>query len=272
MRQVRTANKINSSKATSNQPYVSAIAVERAADILFKLAEDNGSSVSELARHLGIGLSTVHRILIALLRRGLVEQDPDTERYRLTWRMVALARSGHKQDDVREIALPFMRQLCELTGETITLTVRSGFERVCIEQVESPQEVRWHTEIGRIEPLYAGATGKLLLAYMADKQRKQYFATFSPRKLTPYTTIGARSLEEECQLIRDRGYAIGSQDHVIGTAGIATPIFRRGGGVIAAVGIGAPAMRCSVQQLETWATALVACSQAISAQLGSGTF
>lgn len=225
---------------TTEKRYPSSIAVERAVDVLFLIAERNDATVTDLARAIGSSGSAVHRILTALKRKGLVEQRPDTERYALSWSMLALTRSLRERADLRTVSLSHMAGLRDLTEETVTLNVRSGFERVCIEQIESPHEVRWRSEIGRHSPIYAGATGKVLLTHFPPPERERYFSTVDRPRLSPYTTTDRHELERELERIRDRGYAIGIQDRVLGVAGVSAPIFDESGSAIAALTIAGP--------------------------------
>ncbi|MBI3746517.1 MAG: helix-turn-helix domain-containing protein, partial [Chloroflexi bacterium] len=58
--------------------------VDRAASLLLALGETAGEAgVTELARRLGLHKSTASRLLSTLERRGLVEQDEETGKYRL---------------------------------------------------------------------------------------------------------------------------------------------------------------------------------------------
>ena len=82
----------------------SALAVERAADVLFLLARLGDVSISELAAATDSSASAVHRILTALRNKGLVEQDPDTQHYELSRAVLRLAKSLSSRADVRRIS------------------------------------------------------------------------------------------------------------------------------------------------------------------------
>ena len=117
----------------TDRPNASALAVERAAEIMYLLAEWGDGSVSELAEATGSTGSAVHRILTALKRKDLVHQELDSQRYSLSWAVLSLARSLSARADVRTLAYPHMLKLRDISDETITLNVRSGLDRVCIE-------------------------------------------------------------------------------------------------------------------------------------------
>ena len=230
----------------------SALAVERAAEILLLLAQtDSGSlSVTELARETKASGSAIHRILTALRRKQLVDQHPETQRYALSWRMLTLFRQMNSRADLRGVVYPYMVRLRDLTAETITLNVRSGFERVCIEAVEGAHEVRWVAQIGQLAPLHSGVTGELLLAYAAEPERRAFWRHLVQlRKADP--SIPSRSaLEGRVQAIAAQGYALARSTNVQGIDAVSAPILGADRRIAAALTIAGPAERCTLERLE----------------------
>jgi DNA-binding IclR family transcriptional regulator len=247
--------------------YSSAVAVERAADLLFLMAERGEASLTDLAREIGSSGSAVHRILMALKKKGLVQQAGENGPYALSWSILALTQRLTAEADLRTISRAYMIVLRDHTEETVALNVRSGFQRVCIDRVEGTHEVRWHQEIGRVSPLYAGATGRALLAYFSAAELKLFFQTTKLRKVTPYTTVKRKDVVSELAVIRQQGYAIGSQDRTVGVAAIAVPIFDSGGRAQATLTVAGPAERCSPERLEHWVEPLIDAAGAISGLL-----
>lgn len=246
----------------------SAVAVERAADVLFLLADCGECSVTQLSRSIGSSASAVHRILVALKRKGLVEQRADSERYALSWSVLALGRSLNARANLRTVALAFMTELRDLSGETVSLNVRIGQERMCIDQVESAQEVRWVARIGVPSPLYAGATGWALLAHMGERERDAYLAGVRLEQLTPYTVADPVRLRRELARVRADGYAVSLQDRIVGLGGISAPIFDHSGAAIAAITIGGRADHLTEQMFRGWAPAVMAAAQRITELIG----
>jgi IclR family transcriptional regulator, acetate operon repressor len=242
--------------------YPSAVAVERAADILASLAERKTASVMELAAAVGLSGSAVHRILTALKRKGLIEQDTLTERYSLSWGILALARSLVNEDHLRAIALNYMIKLRDLTGETVTLYVRAGFDRICIEQVESSHEIRYRAEVGRLLPLHAGASGLALLAFAPESELEEFLRVVHLESLTDSTLSDTEDLRKELARIRARGYCFAKNDRVAGLAGLSTPILDAAGFARAVVTIAGPTERIVKGDRKAWAeAAAAACSE-----------
>jgi IclR family acetate operon transcriptional repressor len=248
----------------SERPYSSAVAVERAADLLFLIAERGEASLTELARAIGSSGSAVHRILTALKKKGLIQQAEENGSYSLSWSILALTQRLASEADIRSISRPYIASLRDLTGETVTLNVRSGFQRVCIDRMEGPHEVRWHQEIGKVSPLYTGATGRAMLAYFSVEELEQFLKTVELRKLTPYTTVKHEDLVKELALVRKQGYAIGTQDRILGVAAMAAPIFDANQRAGAALTIAGPSERWSRKRMREWIEPLKTSSGEIS--------
>jgi DNA-binding IclR family transcriptional regulator len=253
---------------TGDRANASAVAVERAADVLFLLAEHGESSVTDLARSIGSSPSAVHRILVALKRKGLVEQRANTEGYALSWSVLALGRGLNEQSGLRTVALPFMTQLRDSTGETVSLNVRTGFERICVDQVESRHEVRWVARVGVPSPLYAGATGWALLGHMSEHELKVYLSKVKLSPLTPHTVVDHKALRHELMTVRANGYAISMEDRIIGLAGISAPIFDRTGSAYAAITVGGRADRLDANTFKSWAPSMKEAARKITEQSG----
>jgi DNA-binding IclR family transcriptional regulator len=245
----------------------SALAVERAAEILFTLAQRGNASISELALATGTTGSAVHRILTALRRKSLVEQDGDTQRYELSRAVLSLAKSLSSRADFRTVSLPRMFKLRDITHETVTLNVRSGSGRVCVEQVEGIHEIRWLSEIGRIMPLHSGVTGKVLLAFADGRDLAGYLRSLSSIRRREPGAPDRASLERDIEQIRRAGYALAETDRVAGIAAISAPIFETSGPVIAAMTVAGPAWRCRREQLKDWVSDLKSTTEEISALL-----
>jgi DNA-binding IclR family transcriptional regulator len=161
-----------------------------------------------------------------------------------------------------------MLKLRDVSDETITLNVRSGLERVCIEQVESRHEVRWVAEIGRILPLHSGVTGRVLLAYATPKEISAYLRSLDSGHRSAPDAPDAATLASELEQIRQKGYALALRDRVRGISAISAPIREPGGMVAAALTMAGPGERCTQDKLKGWVPHLAKATQEISELLG----
>ncbi len=130
-------------------------------------ARDRTFGVSELARRLDISTSTTHRLLSTLAAEHLIEQDPETGRYRLglaVYDLVAAVSSGF---DLTEAVLPPMTVLRNRTGETVQVGVLDGRHVVYVERLDSPHTLRLFLDVGRRNWAHSTGTGKALLAHVS---------------------------------------------------------------------------------------------------------
>jgi DNA-binding IclR family transcriptional regulator len=254
-------------RGSEQRPYSSAVAVERAADLLFIIAERGEATLGELSKAIGSTGSAVHRILTALKNKGLIQQKVEGGPYSLSWSILALTNRLTADEDLRSLSLPHMRELRDLVGETVTLNVRSGFERVCIDQVAGPHEISWRHEIGTISPLYSGATGRAILAFMPDDELVEFWTQAKLERLTPHTLTDRGKLEAVLRRVRKQGVAFGSQDRMLGVGGMSAPILDADGRAVAALTIAGPADRCTPKLLKPWVEPLKAATGAITRHL-----
>jgi len=224
--------------------------------------------VREAARKTGISTSTAGRVLASLKELGLLVQNMETRQYTLSGKVLAWAEVYSATVDVRRIALPYIYDLQRITGETISLYILEGKERVCVERLESEQNVRMVARVGRYLPLHAGSAGKLFLAYMTEEQRQEVLETEERKAFTPMTITETDQLLAECQRIVEIGYAVSHGEWVVDASGVAAPIFNQRGQMVAAMTISGPTQRFSSDKVEQFTRNCVRAGRHISRLLG----
>lgn len=243
-------------------------AVERALDVLWAFVEGPSQmGISQLSRKLGLSKATTHRLVGALVRRQLLSQDPRTALYSLGVAALRLGNAFLKSLDVREAALPVMQDLAQRTGETVNLNIVRDGCRVCIEKVDSVQAVRHFVELGRPEPLYAGASGKVLLAFM-DPAEVETVIRRGLRRLTPRTVTDPDRLRAELAEIRRRGYAVSAGERVDGASAVSAPVRNAQGQVVAGLTVSGPTYRFTHARVRAFITLVLQGAAAVSEALG----
>jgi DNA-binding IclR family transcriptional regulator len=204
---------------------------------------------TQVARELDLPVPTVHRILGALKRLGYVSQHEQTRRFRLGLAALSLGERARTLADLRPVAIGPLRRLAEATGETALLTVLSqGRDRgVCLERVETSQPLRLSVQPGRQLPLHAGASQKVLLAFMPPGEIDTLTARPLDRCCTATITSGL-ALRAELAAIRARGWASSYEETNVGVWGIAVPVLSPAD-VVCAVGIAGPSPRLSADRV-----------------------
>lgn len=244
-------------------------AVERAIAILKAFGEGEVElGVTNLSQQLGLGKSTVHRLLRALQQGGLVEQNPETEKYRLSMEILQLAGTVLRQmDDVQQVARPYLRALADACQETVNLTVLAGDGALNVDRIPSPRMVRNIGWVGRRMPLHCVSAGKVFLAYMPEAERERILSQGLVR-LTEKTIADLARLRQELQEVRRLGYGVGLEELEIGLNAVAAPIRDHRGTVIAAVSVSGPSFRITPQSIPQLAALTMQTAYDISHRLG----
>lgn len=228
---------------TNDRPSLQVL--ERTFTILEIFDEDRPEwSATEIARSLDLPIPTVHRLLTALKHRGYVSQHEGTKRFRLGVAALQLGDRARAVVDLRGVAMPALRRLAQDTGETALLTVLTpGRDRgMCLERVETPQPLRLSVTPGRQLPLHAGASQKVLLAYLPDEDVERVIAA-GLEHLCHATITDPQQLRDELATIRRRGWASSYEETNLGVWGVAVPLLNARGEVVCAVGIAGPSAR-----------------------------
>lgn len=223
-------------------------AVERALDILLCFTEQSDLGLTEISGKIGLHKSTVHRLLTTLEDRGFVVRNPSTEKYRLGIRIWELAAHMSQSDDPAILLLPAMERLRDRLGETVSLYLKDGNERIRVQAVQSNQAIRRVAPVGVRLPLSVGASSKVLVAFAAREEQEQLIRNFDiPLSVDQDTYMS------QLQEIRELGYATSYEEREPGAAAVSAPIFDRKGKVAAALSLSGPVSRLSEETLREYA-------------------
>ena len=224
--------------------------------------------VREVARMTQLSSSAVGRLLAALKESGVLSQNPSTHAYMLGPKVLIWAGIYTNSLDVRNQSIDFLQELSRETQETISLYMRDGNDRLCVERIESPHTVRIVARIGRRLPLHAGSAGKVLLAFLPASRQEEIIRSSTLDRLTPNTIVDPEVLREELARIRQDGYAISRGEWLMDASGVAAPIFDYQGDVVAAVTISGPAQRFTDEAFQRYIPMILAVAHQISDRMG----
>lgn len=197
----------------------------------------------EIARGVGMNASTVQRLLGLLEDERLVRRE-EGGRYELGVEFLRLAWSVSGRRSLRELALLHMRELVEQSGETAILGLYDPARRqTCIVAViESSEPVRYVFELYEWRDLHAGASGRAVLAFLPEPERRAVLEGPLER-VTERTVTDPNELDKILAEVRERGYALSVEERRAGGVGIAAPVFGADRRVIADVGLAIPTQR-----------------------------
>lgn len=254
--------------ALSPEPAPGRLAIqvlERAMRLLDALAERSGAvSLKDLAVATDLHPSTAHRILNDLVAGRLIERT-ENGMYALGMRLLELGHLVKSRLDVREVALQYMRDLHERTGQTVNLSVRQGDEIVYVDRAYSERSgMQVVRAIGGHAPLHLTSTGKLFLAAADERQVRAYALRTGLAGNTRNSLTDLVMLERELNLVRRHGYARDNEELEPGVRCMAAAIRDESGRLVAGLSISAPASRLQ----DTWLDDLTDTADRISRALG----
>jgi DNA-binding IclR family transcriptional regulator len=212
---------------------VSDVGVLDKAMAILAAVEAQPLALAALVESTGISRPTAHRLAVALEAHGMLRRDGEG-RFTLGPRALALGQAAAATYPLRDAALPALRELRDVTGESVQLYVRDGDRRVCVASLESPHGLRTIVAAGASLPLDVGSAGAVLRE--------------DPDALA-------------------RGWAESVAQREAGVASVSAPV-RRGDRVVAAVGVSGPIERLTREPGERYATAVTAAARRIERDAG----
>lgn len=203
-------------------------------------------ALSEIARRSGMPVATVSRLLGELVAGKVLVRRPDG-RYevgRWLWQLGLLAPVNQ---ELREVALPYLNDVHAATGDVVHIAVREGNSALYVERITGRDSVPVLSRMGSRLPLHATGVGKVLLAEAPPAVLEEALASLTP--LTVRTITDPARLLRDMAETRRRGYARTTDEMDIGSASIAVPVRPGPGPAVAALGVVTSSARPKVSQL-----------------------
>jgi DNA-binding IclR family transcriptional regulator len=244
--------------------------VDRAARIMKALGTGARLGVTELAERLQIAKATVHGLLRTLEGQELVEQDPDSGKYRLGPAMLQFGNAFLDNHELRGRSLLWADSLATRVGEAVRVGVVNGANVLIVHHVFRPDDSVQILEVGATIPWHASALGKAVAAFL-DPRRRNALLGVELTPLTGRTTVDPARLREELERVVAAGVAAEDQEAIVGEAEIAAAVFDHRGAPAGAIGVVGPVERVAP---DGPAPALVAAvketARGLSREMGAG--
>ncbi len=224
--------------------------IRRAVAILRILAtgQEHGVRITDIVQHTGLNRPTVHRILRVLIEEEAVEQDPGTRRYMVGPEVSLLGLSRAARVPVKSVAEPYLRHIAEQCGDSIFLTIRSGFDSICVDRKTGNYPVKvLSIEVGARRPLGVSVSGLVLLAFADPDDSEEVILGNEQRLVSHGLELG--EVRRRIAETRSLGYAYSEVGVVPGTRAVALPVFDADHQLVASVAVSAMADRLSHERL-----------------------
>lgn len=243
--------------------------LERAAALLDAVAAcRDGIGLTELSAQVGLNTSTAFHLIKTLVALGFVVQEAETKRYRIGSHVFALAAGAMNEATLLTLAMPVLEALSEETGEAAHLAVRTRGEIALVARTEATGMLQMSERVGIMRPAHATAIGKVLLAYMPERQRAELVAGLELRKFTEATITDRCRLSTELETVLHEGIAHDRCEFDADVRCIAMPVLDFSGRCVAAIGISGPIWRMAQEDVAEKGAALGRAADDLSSLLG----
>lgn len=226
---------------TSGQNVVKSL--DRAIDVLTRLARLGSATLTDLANDLGESPATVYRTLYTFQTRGIVDFEEAAQTWHIGAQAFHIGSHFLRRTSLVERARPVLRMLMRATEETANLAFARDGQVLFVSQVETHQSIRAFFPPGTLSPMHASGVGKALLAHLPEDDVTDIVGAHGLERFTRFTHTQEATLKAELSLIRSRGYAIDNEEKNLGMRCVAAPIFDMYGEAVAGVSVSGPSAR-----------------------------
>jgi IclR family transcriptional regulator, KDG regulon repressor len=210
--------------------------IERVFDILELLShESKGLNLTKIGVRLDLHKSTVHRLLSVLKKRGYIEKEEESGRYRLGPGFVELASLFLNSIELKTEAEPILRQLSQITGQTVFLAMLQGTEVVYLDKVEQYNSLRKYSIIGQRRPIFCTSLGKAMIMHRSNGEIRELLKDVTFERYRENTLQNIDSLLADLDACRRRGWTMDNEEFEPNIHCLGAPIFDYRGIVVAAV-------------------------------------
>ncbi|WAJ29907.1 IclR family transcriptional regulator [Antarcticirhabdus aurantiaca] len=217
-------------------------AVERAFQLLGLVAGGaaRGLSLGEAVAGSGLNKPTARRLLLALMRARMVEQDEETRRYRLGPQLYVLGQIASRRHGLLEVSGDALRRLAAATGDTAFLSMRRDDYAVCLHREEGSHPIRTHAlQAGDQHPLGVGAGSLAILAALPEAEVEAVLARIEPAIRESYAGYSLDVIREDVAQARNAGVALNPGRVLQNSWGLGRALRFPDGGVAGALSLAA---------------------------------
>ena len=223
------------------EPVTGAQSVERALTLLSLVGRggDDGVTLAAIVAASGLEKPTARRLLMALIRARLVEQDQGTRRYRLGQEVYVLGTLATRRHGLLEQAAESLRRLSGATGDASFVSARHGDYVLCLHREEGSHPVRTHAlQTGHQHPLGIGAGSMAILAALPETEREAAILRLADA-YAAYPGYSVEIVREDVARALEAGYALNPGRVVPSSWGVGVPLCYPDGRVAGALSMAA---------------------------------
>ncbi|MBR9891340.1 IclR family transcriptional regulator [bacterium] len=201
---------------------------------------EDGASLAELVAQSGLNKSTLRRLLLALMRNGMVEQNPESRRYYLGEEAYILGTFAARRHGLLELSLETLKRLAQETGDAAFLSVPRGASALCLHREDGTYPIRSYALLaGGMHPLGVGAGSLAMLAALPEDEAEAMLELNAARLAADYPLLPADEIRARVAQTRDSGFALNPGLVVPDSWGLGVALRRPDGSLAGALSLAA---------------------------------
>jgi len=183
---------------------------------------------SEIARHFAWPRSSTFNLVQTLVERGYLYEPKPRQGYYPTPRWLTLAQEISTAEPLPEEVNRLLRDLAEITGETVGITAASGTHVVFLEVIPSRHPIAYQAYVGKQLPLHATASGQAILSQMPPSQVASLLRRTVFERYGEGTPMSIEEIETQIKQSLHRGWFSSASAYTQDLGGVAVPLVLNG--------------------------------------------
>jgi DNA-binding IclR family transcriptional regulator len=200
-------------------------------------------SIGDLSKRLSMDKATVHRLLNTIKGAGYVYQNQENRKYANSTKMFTIGKKAVDNLGIKDVAEMHIKNLANMTKETINLGIRIDDRIVYIDKIESQSTIKVSIDIGTTIPCYCTGMGKAVLAYLSEEEVDDILADEIFQSYTRNTPTSMEELKKQLVEVRKNGFSMDNEEFLEELISFGAPIFDYHGRPVAAISISFPKYR-----------------------------
>ncbi len=244
-------------------------AIQKAVRLMQAIASaDEPPQLADLAEQVEMPKPSVHRLLSQLEDVGFIRRDITGKGYTVGATWLRLSVDALTVQARQPVVRSIMQKLVDQVQESCNLAVLQNQEVLYLERVECDWPLRMQLHAGSRVPIHATASGKLLMAQMTKKNRRALLSGLHLKPYTSNTITDIDAMEKEFEVILKNDFSTNKEEYHLGLIGVAVPVRRSDGAVVATLSIHAPSFRMSLDKALSYVPLLKKAATEIVMEIG----
>jgi DNA-binding IclR family transcriptional regulator len=207
-------------------------------------------TLADIARATKLDRSATQRLVYTLETLGYLRRVADTRNYALTLKVLQFSNSYIRANELIDKASPYLLEISRSLGETTNLHELDGSEIVFVARFPGQHLFNIDIVVGSRLPAFFTASGTAILSRLSDAEQRDILASTALRQITPYTQIDPNALMKRVRRAGERGYAVITNETVMGDIAVAAAITDEHGRAVAAINVSVPTSRWTPEKAE----------------------